>query len=165
MLGEKTQKKTSQEINVVVFEIGGERYGIDVMHVLEVLPIMDILPIPQAPLFVKGMINLRGKPVPIIDLREKVGMVQTEARRIIIVELDKRSIGLMVDNVLDVTRFKPSDIRQVSMVGSEKEYIKGVVDYKNKLLVLLNIEKILTAEEKVALAGIHEKISSESSKG
>ena len=136
--------------------MGNEDYGVDIQTVKEVIRFKAITRLPKAPDFVKGVINLRGDIIPIIDLRERFGMEQkeyTDMTRVIVVEVDGRSIGTVVDSVSHVIRIEEGEIEPPPpCVGKiSEEYIRGVGKVDEKLVVLLNIDRILTAEEKIEL--------------
>lgn len=104
----KEIKEIDEELNQLIsFKIGEEVYGVDILNVKEVIKIKEITSIPKAPTFVKGVINLRGDIIPIIDFREKFGLSNedyTSATRVIVVEIDERLIGMVVDAVSQVIR-------------------------------------------------------------
>ncbi len=141
---------------LISFSMGNEDYGVDIQTVKEVIRFKKITRLPKAPVFVKGVINLRGDIIPIIDLRERFGMEQkeyTDLTRVIVVEVDGRSIGTVVDSVSHVIRIEEGEIEPPPpCVGKiSEEYIRGVGKVGEKLVVLLNINKILTTEEKIEL--------------
>ena len=141
---------------LISFSMGNEDYGVDIQTVKEVIRFREITSLPKAPVFVKGVINLRGDIIPIIDLRERFGMEQkeyTDMTRVIVVEVDGRSIGTVVDSVSHVIRIEEGEIEPPPpCVGKiSEEYIRGVGKVDEKLVVLLNIDRILTAEEKIEL--------------
>ncbi len=141
---------------LISFSMGNEDYGVDIQTVKEVIRFKAITRLPKAPDFVKGVINLRGDIIPIIDLRERFGMEQkeyTDMTRVIVVEVDGRSIGTVVDSVSHVIRIEEGEIEPPPpCVGKiSEEYIRGVGKVDEKLVVLLNIDRILTAEEKIEL--------------
>ncbi len=166
-LREKKTVQAEETLQVVVFQIGDEEYAVDILQVQEIIRPQEIVPMPQAPDFVKGMINLRGHAIPVIDLRERLGVSPSSesneemSTRIIIVKVDEALVGMIVDQVSHVLRIPKSSIEPppATIVGSASEYITGIAKVEDRLIVLLNISKILSAEEKVALAGIHKQLS------
>ncbi len=165
-LREKKAVQTEETLQVVVFQIGEEEYAVDILQVQEIIRPQEIVPMPQAPDFVKGMINLRGHAIPVIDLRERLGVSPSEtsdgsATRIIIVRVEEALVGMIVDEVSHVLRIPKSAIEPppATIVGSASEYITGIAKVEDRLIVLLNISKILSAEERVALVGIHKQLS------
>ena len=140
---------------IISFKIGNEEYGLEILKVKEVIRIKEITKLPKAPDFVKGVINLRGDVIPIIDLRVKFGLIQerySSATRVIVVEVDGKSMGIVVDSVSHVIRIDDDQIENSPLLGGiSKEYIRGVVKLDDRLIVLLNIDKILTTEEKIEI--------------
>ena len=160
-MNEQTRTKAANDKldQLISFAIGDEDYGVDIQTVKEVIRHREITRLPKAPAFVKGVINLRGDVIPIMDLRERFNMEQqeyTSMTRVIVVEVDGRSIGMVVDSVSHVIRIDESQIEPPPpCVGKiSEEYIRGVGKVGEKLIVLLHITKILTAEEKVELGKI-----------
>ena len=141
---------------LISFAISDEDYGVDIQTVKEVIRHREITRLPKAPAFVKGVINLRGDIIPIIDLRERFGMEQqeyTNMTRVIVVEVEGRSVGMVVDSVSHVIRIEEGQIEPPPPCVGKKseEYIRGVGKVDEKLIVLLHITRILTAEEKVEI--------------
>ncbi|MEJ2680274.1 MAG: chemotaxis protein CheW [Gammaproteobacteria bacterium] len=136
----------------VTFKLADETYGINVMQVQEVIRVTDIAPVPGAPNYVLGIINLRGKVVTVIDTRERFGLLtedMTDNSRVVIIEAGKSVIGMLVDSVAEVVYIRQSEIEQTPNVGNEESnrFIQGVC-YKNEtLLILVALDQILTSEE------------------
>jgi len=149
-------------VQVVSFSVGEEDYGINIETVKEVIKVKSITQLPKTPSFVRGVINLRGDVIPIIDLREKFGLQQedyTEMTRVIVVDIDDKSIGMVVDSVSNVINIAQNDIDPPPPLvsGLSEDYLKGVGKVGEELIILLNIDKILTAEEKIDLSSsLHE---------
>ncbi|MBA7664464.1 hypothetical protein ES703_72525 [subsurface metagenome] len=148
---------------LISFMIGKEEYGLEILTVKEVIRIREITKIPKAPVFVKGIINLRGDVIPIIDLREKFGLETEEytiMTRVIIVEVDGKAIGMVVDSVSQVIRIAQSEVEPPPPLigGLSTEYLRGVGKIGEKLIILLNIIKILTTEEKIELKQMEESM-------
>ena len=146
---------------MISFSIGEEDYGVDIQEVKEVIRIREITQLPKAPTFVKGVINLRGDVIPIIDLREKFGLEQqdyTDVTRVIVVEVDGKSIGMVVDRVSNVIKIPQDEIEPPPpLVGDlSGEYLRGIGKLGEKLIVLISIDKILTTDEKIELKKMEE---------
>ncbi|HEB30967.1 MAG TPA: chemotaxis protein CheW [Spirochaetes bacterium] len=159
---EKLKGSVEKLDQMISFNIGEEDYGVNIQTVKEVIRKREITRLPKAPAFVKGVINLRGDIIPIIDLRERFGMEQresTDMTRVIVAEVDGRPIGMVVDSVSHVIRIAQDQIEPPpEMVGGiSEEYLKGVGKVGEQLIVLLNIDRILSATEKVELENIKEK--------
>ncbi len=139
-------------IQLVTFRLQDETYGINVMHVQEVLRITEIAPVPGAPDYVLGIINLRGNVVTVIDTRLRFGLPDdepTDSSRIVIIESDKQVVGIMVDAVAEVVELKESQIDSAPNVGNEESsrYIQGIATMEKGLLIVVDLQKLLTEEE------------------
>lgn len=136
----------------VTFQLEEEAYGINVMQVQEVLPMTEIAPVPGAPPFVMGIINLRGNVVTVIDTRMRFGLTQREpnaACRIVVIETNDQIAGILVDSVAEVVEVKQAEVDTAPNVGNEESarYIYGVVSRGEQLLILIDVNKMLTKEE------------------
>lgn len=136
----------------VTFRLEEETYGINVMQVQEVLPMTEIAPVPGAPPFVMGIINLRGNVVTVIDTRMRFGLMPREPDqgcRIVVIEAGDQVAGILVDSVAEVIEVKESEVDTAPSVGNEESarYIYGVVSRGNDLLILIDVNKMLTREE------------------
>ncbi|TCS82960.1 chemotaxis protein CheW [Tepidibacillus fermentans] len=140
------------EVKVIVFRLDSEEYGVDVQQVKSIERMEHITRVPNTPSFVKGVINLRGVIIPIIDLRNRLGISEKEyndSTRIIIVHVEEMEVGLIVDAANDVIDIPDSAIEPPPKVvgGVEAVYLRGVAKLTNRLLILLNLDKILNADE------------------
>ena len=136
----------------VTFRLDQEKYGINVMQVQEVLRVTEIAPVPGAPEYVLGIINLRGNVVTVIDTRKRFGLEPRElddAARIVIVESNDQVVGIMVDSVAEVVDLKVSEVEAAPNVGTEdsSRFIQGVASQDGELLVIVDLNKLLTDEE------------------
>lgn len=150
------QNNYGSVIQWVTFFIGEEKYGVNVMQVQEVLRYTDIAPVPGAPTYVIGIINLRGNVVTVIDTRSRFGMERREpddSSRIIIIEADKHIFGILVDGVAEVVELSASDIGTSPNVGNDdgSKYIQGVTSKDNHLLILVDLNKFLSDDEKAEM--------------
>ncbi|MBN2140084.1 MAG: chemotaxis protein CheW [Desulfovibrionaceae bacterium] len=154
---EESQVKQDAELmQLVTFSIGDEEFGVDILQVQEIIRTMEITKVPKAPDFVEGVINLRGKVIPIIDLRKRFGMEtrkHDKHTRIIVIEINNTIVGFVVDSVSEVLRIPANTVEPPPPVvsGIESEYISGVGKLTDKLLILLDLNKLLSGEEKEAL--------------
>jgi purine-binding chemotaxis protein CheW len=144
---------------LISFTVGEEDYGVEIQKVKEVIRKKEITRLPKTPPFLRGVINLRGDVIPIIDLREKFGLEQeeqTEMTRVIVVEVDDKSIGMVVDRVSHVIRLSRDDVDPPPPLvgGLSADYLRGVGKLGEKLIVLLDIDRILTEQEKVEIEGL-----------
>jgi purine-binding chemotaxis protein CheW len=136
----------------VTFKLENETYGVNVMQVQEVLRYSDIAPVPGAPPYVLGIINLRGSVVTVIDTRSRFGLMPadiTDNTRVVIIESDKQVIGILVDSVAEVVYMKASEIELAPNVGTDEsaKFIKGVCNRESELLILVDLDKLLSDEE------------------
>ncbi|MEI6413131.1 MAG: chemotaxis protein CheW [Pseudomonadota bacterium] len=139
-------------IQLVTFRLQGELYGINVMQVQEVLRVTEIAPVPGAPSYVLGIINLRGNVVTVIDTRIRFGLDPVEVHeqsRIVIIESDKQVVGMLVDSVAEVVELRMSEVDSAPNVGNEEtsRYIQGVATRDTSLLIVVDLNKLLTEEE------------------
>ena len=136
----------------VTFRLEGETYGVNVMQVQEVLRYTEIAPVPGAPAYVLGIINLRGNVVTVMDTRRRFGLIQgdvTDSTRIVIVETDRHVVGILVDSVAEVVYLRQSEIENPPNTGQDDSarFIQGVCHKNDELLILVELEKLLTGEE------------------
>ncbi|MCG3862527.1 MULTISPECIES: chemotaxis protein CheW [Photobacterium] len=141
-----------QVLQWVTFQLEDETYGINVMQVREVLRYSEIAPVPGAPDYVLGIINLRGNVVTVIDTRSRFGLVPGEISdntRIVIIEAEKQVIGILVDSVAEVVYLRSSEIDSTPSVGTEEsaKFIQGVSNREGQLLILVDLNKLLSDEE------------------
>lgn len=143
-------KKGSDElIQMVGFCLGDEEFGVDIQEIHEINRTVEITPVPRTPPFVEGVINLRGKVVPVINMRTRFQLPLTEKTsqtRIVIVEIDGKIVGMLVDSVTEVLRIPASTIEPPPDIisGIDAEYIRGVAKLQDRLLILLDLGKILS---------------------
>jgi purine-binding chemotaxis protein CheW len=139
-------------LQLVSFRIGSEEYGVEILNVQEIIKLNIITRIPNAPDFVEGVINLRGRVIPVIDLRKRLGLIKKETdkdTRIIISEIDKSTVGFIVDAVSEVIRI-PINVTEAPpeiAAGIESNFIKSVGKLKDSLLILIDLHKMLAINE------------------
>ncbi len=155
---EKQQTSEDPMIQWVTFRLDGETYGINVMQVQEVLRYTEIAPVPGASYHVLGIINLRGNVVTVIDTRLRFGLAQGEINdntRIVIIETGRHVIGIMVDAVAEVVYLRQSEIDITPNIGNDEtaKFIQGVCNKNKELLILIDLDKMLTDEEWAELEG------------
>lgn len=136
----------------VTFRLDGETYGVNVMQVQEVLRYTEVAPVPGAPHYVMGIINLRGNVVTVIDTRNRFGLQDakvTDQSRIVIIEVDTHVIGILVDAVAEVVYLRQSEIETAPNVGNDEnaKFIQGVCNKNDKLLILVELDKLLSDQE------------------
>lgn len=136
----------------LTFVLGDEEYGLEILKVREIIGLMEITSVPQTPVFIKGVINLRGKVIPVIDLRLKFGMEEaepTEETCIIVVDISGAMIGILVDTVSEVLPVTADQIEPAPSFGGSIDtgFILGMGKVKGKVKILLDIDSVLSAEE------------------
>ena len=144
--------KEDEVLRWVTFQLDKEMYGVNVMQVREVLRYSDIAPVPGAPAYVLGIINLRGNVVSVIDTRMRFGLPPAEVTdntRIMIIESERQTVGILVDSVAEVVDLNTKDIDDTPNVGTEEsaKFICGVCNRNDELLILIDLYKLLSEEE------------------
>jgi purine-binding chemotaxis protein CheW len=141
-----------KDIQIVGFRIGRETFGLPIAMVREIVRVPEITSVPNAPDYIEGVINLRGRIIPVVDLRKRFGekVIESSKRnRIVVVELESRCIGLIVNSASEVIKLPPSDIEAPHSVFQEGElnYITGVGKLRGRLVMMLDLSKILQRGE------------------
>ena len=157
--GAEASSKIDEIVQLVTFKLGNEEFALDILKVQEINRIVEITKVPKAPDFVEGVINLRGRVIPIVDIRKKFHLNIREATketRIIVVNIMNKTIGLIVDSVSEVLRINSSTIQPPPplIAGLDSDYIKGVGKLDERLIILLDIDKIFTTGEHKLIEGI-----------
>jgi len=137
---------------VLVFVLGKEEYGVDILKVQEIRGYEKVTPIPAAPAYLKGVVNLRGIIVPVIDLRIKFGLADPKYDSftvVIILRLATRVIGMVVDGVSDVVALAPSEVKPAPQLGSlvDSSFLAGLATQGDRMVLLLDIERFLSSAE------------------
>jgi purine-binding chemotaxis protein CheW len=145
-------------LQLVSFHIGGEEFGLDILRVQEIIRIQDLTRVPNSPDFVDGVINLRGKVIPVVALRKRFGLEQLahdKQTRIVVVEVNGTVLGFIVDSVSEVLRVPASTIEPPPRLGKvEREYVSGVGKLDNRLLILLDVDRLMSESEEASIAGV-----------
>jgi purine-binding chemotaxis protein CheW len=146
-------------MQLVSFRLAQEEYGVEITKVQEIILVGEITRVPQTPPFIKGLINLRSSVIPIVDLRRRFGLEEqaaTDETRIMVVNVAGKTIGIIVDAVSEVLRISHDQIAPPppTVAGLGHEYLTGLVKLENRLLILLDINKILGQEESAAVASM-----------
>ncbi len=159
-LHKETKTQTEELLQLVSFSIGQEEFGLDIQRIQEINRMVEITRVPNSPDFVSGVINLRGKVIPVVDLRKRFGFPGKESdknTRIIVVELGGSVVGFIVDAVREVIRI-PKSVTEPPppiIAGIGSEYVTAVGKLEDRLLILLDLERILQAKEKEQLASVN----------
>ena len=157
MAEEKKETIENELLQLVTFRIGNEEFGFNIFQVREINKMMDVTQIPNSIGAVKGVVNLRGSVIPIVSLREKLGFSEldyTTSTRIIVVEYKNNNIGFIVDEVNEVLRIESSIIEAAPEMTAnvESAFISGIAKLESRLLILLDLDRILIQEEEGLLA-------------
>lgn len=144
------------ELRLVVFKLADETYGVDITGVREIITLQPITRVPGAPEFVEGILNLRGHVIPVLDLRRRFNLPRAEATRearIMVVEVGDHTLGLIVDAVTEVLGVSAETVEPPHelTVGVDVEFLQGVAKLDQRLVVLLNLQRLLHAHERRAL--------------
>ncbi|MCM2357081.1 MAG: chemotaxis protein CheW [Geobacteraceae bacterium] len=140
--------------HLVTFNLAKEEYGVEINSVQEIIRATDITPVPGAPAHVRGVINLRGKIIPVVDLRKRFGLPLTEesdARRIVVVELAEKRLGMLVDSVSQVIRLSSTIVEEIpaEATSMDENYIKGVGKLDDRLIIILDLNRSLLLGDKL----------------
>ncbi len=145
---------TEERMQLVNFSLDGEEYGVEVLKVREIIRMTDITRVPNTLHYIEGVINLRGKVIPVISLRKKFALDSAESdnrTRIIVMEMTSELTGFIVDSVVEVIRISAGEIQPPPSViaGSiDQEYLTGVINREDRLMVMLNVERLFSHEER-----------------
>lgn len=155
-MSEKKEKKIDANLGdllqLVSFKIGKEEFAVDILSIQEIIRTVAVTKVPRAPHFVEGVINLRGKVIPIINLRQRFGLSRidnTKNTRIVVVDISNKVVGLVVDAVSEVLRLPAKTIEPPPpmIAGIDSDYINGVGKLDGRLLILLDISRVLSQQE------------------
>jgi purine-binding chemotaxis protein CheW len=142
---------TMNEIQLVVFDLASEHYGVDISDVREIMRMQNITKVPGAVSYVEGVINLRGKVLPVLDLRKRLGLKvaeQTAESRIVVVDIADGEVGVIVDAVTEVLRVPNSAIEPPSSMVAQgnSDYLRGIAKLTDRLIILLDLNKLLSSK-------------------
>lgn len=155
-----TEKPDSELVQLTAFRVGQEEYVVDIMRVREIIRPVPITKVRKGPRFVEGVINLRGEVIPIVDLRRRFELPaeDTARRRIIILTIEGRVLGLIVDAVTEVVRAPRNTIRGAPGIFNPDQapYFLGVCQYRGRTLLLLNVKNVVASDESIDIVGATE---------
>lgn len=149
--------KEDREVQLVIFQLGREEFAVEVTQVREIIRMQDITRMPKAPSFVEGIINLRGQIIAVLDLAQRLNLEAADRgseTRIIVVEAGDVKVGMIVDSVSEVMRISEEEVEPSPALAADVEavYLKGVVKQDNRLIILLDLTRILATEEMMELS-------------
>jgi purine-binding chemotaxis protein CheW len=162
-MGQAVKAMEQREGKYLTFSLANEEYGIGILKIKEIIGMMAVTTVPRTPAYVKGVINLRGKVIPIIDLRLRFGMAAidyTERTCIIVVEIESESgtvqVGVVVDAVSEVLNVNTGDIENTPQFGisMDTEYILGMAKMEGGVKILIDVDQVLTGEENEAISKV-----------
>ena len=150
MAENSTNSSTEQQL--VMFDLAHEAYGVDIGTVREIIRMQDVTSVPHRPDYVSGVINLRGRITPVVDLRKRFNLPETEISResrIVVVDIDGQDIGMIVDAVTEVLRISADQIEPPSnmIAAGGSDYIVGIAKLESQLVLLLDLERVLTSAQ------------------
>jgi len=152
-------------LKVACLRVGCEYYALDIMCIREIIRAQQVVPVPKAPAFVEGIVNLRKAVIPVVDLRRRFGLPPATGneskRRIVICTIAGRVVGLLVDEVTEVCGFQQAEIRPTPyyLSGPEAEFFPGVCRRGDQLMMLLDLRKLLSNEHEIDLKQAREQLS------
>ena len=149
---------SDEQVQLATFFLGGEEYALDIMRIKEIIHPLRITPVPKVPSFIEGVIELRGAILPIVDLRKRFDLpapAPSRSTKYVIVGIEGRIVGLIVDGVGEVLRIGPGDLRASPLTsGDAAQYFSGVYHTGGRIVMILDIDRILSSQEKISLAGL-----------
>jgi purine-binding chemotaxis protein CheW len=150
------------EKQMVLFELGTETYGLDIATVHEIIRMQPITKVPKAPFYVEGVINLRGRVIPVIDIGKKFGFEKTEEaknNRIVVIKIKDTTLGIIVDAVTEVIRVPVESIDPVSdiVTSGQSDYLMGIAKLPDKMVIILALDKLLSKDEELVDIALNKK--------
>ncbi|MFH1092894.1 MAG: chemotaxis protein CheW [Candidatus Omnitrophota bacterium] len=145
--------KIKEEVQLVVFKIGDEEFGVEINQVREIVKLVSITRMPKAPVFIEGVVNLRGQIITVIDLAKRLDLPstgRTDSTRIMVVEVGEDTVGMIVDSVSEVLRLSTDNIEDTpALIETEvhEKYLRGVGKSEDRLLILLDLNEVLSTDE------------------
>lgn len=154
----------AKDLHIVGFRVGSETFGVSIQTVHEIVRVMEVTAVPDAPVYIEGVINLRGKIIPVVDLRKRFGektITTSKKNRILVAEIGSKMVGLVVDSASEVLKIPPSDVDPPPNVFEEGElnYVTGVGKLGNRLIILVDLTKIMQRGELRRVGEVAEKQS------
>jgi len=148
-------------MKIVIFKMASREYGVDIRQVREVIRMKEIIPVPESSEFVEGVISLRGAVVPVINMRKKFGLenkAREKTNRIIVTHINRQIVGVIVDEVMDVIYTEEGNIAPPDEVLKDAEYLTGVAKTAERLILMMDLEKILSGKEKMNIEKVQKRV-------
>jgi purine-binding chemotaxis protein CheW len=157
---------TSNELQMVVFDLASEYYGVDISDVREIIRMQNITRVPGTPEYMEGVLNLRGKIAPVVDLRKRLNLKvneQTKESRIVVIDIENKDVGVIVDGVTEVLRIPVSSVEPPSqmLTSGDNVHLKGIAKLQDKLVILLDMDSILNDCKSLNMEMIRSEIEAE----
>ena len=154
---QQTHNVTADELlQIVTFQVGKESFGLDILKVHEIIRFQPLTRVPNLPDYVEGVLNLRGKIIPVVGLRQRIGLEKQEANgttKIVVASVKNEVLGFVVDSVSEVLRISSSTVEPAPRLGEVRQkYVSGVGKVENQLLLMLDLDELLSDEESEALS-------------
>lgn len=154
----------AKDLHIVGFRVGSETFGVAIQTVHEIVRVMEVTAVPDAPVYIEGVINLRGKIIPVVDLRKRFGeknITTSKKNRILVAEVGSKMVGLVVDSASEVLKIPPADVDPPPNIFEEGElnYVTGVGKLGNRLIILVDLTKIMQRGELRRVGEVAEKQS------
>ncbi len=146
------ENNNAGETQLVVFDLASEYYGVDIGDVREIIRMQNVTRVPGTPAYMEGVTNLRGKVVPVVDLRKRLNLkvkAQTKESRIVVMDIGGKDVGVIVDGVTEVLRIPLASVEPPSQMvaNSDSAYIRGIAKLEDKLVILLDLDRVLASAE------------------
>lgn len=148
-------------MTLLVFSLAGKEYAIEIKNVSQVIRMKEIIPVPQAPVFVEGVISWHQKVTPLINLRTKLSLSPSDKQqltRIILCKINQDAIGMIVDEVTDVLKADAAAIEPPDQILQEVPYLSGVAKLGKRIILIMDVEKLFSQEDKSGLQGINARV-------
>ena len=158
--GTKSSAPTVDIVQFAALEIGGNTYALDIMRIKGIYNPLPITPVPRAPAFIEGVTELRGAILPVVDMRKRFDAPATlpfnRSVKFVLVAIEKRIVALIVDGVIEVMRIARGDVRAAPPMatGEASPYFSGVLHNKGRIIMIVDLDAILTSSERISLAGV-----------
>jgi purine-binding chemotaxis protein CheW len=150
--------RSDEILQIVSFHVGNEEFGLDILKVQEIIRFQQLTRVPNMPSYVEGVLNLRGKVIPVVGLRQRIGLERqapTQTTKIVVASVKSEVLGFVVDSVSEVLRISSSSVEPTPRLGQvSQKYVAGVGKLDNRLLLLLDLDQLLSAEESTAVAAV-----------
>ena len=149
------------KLNIIEFRLGPHRLGMDVGGITEVVSLKKVMPVPEMPDYIPGVLNVRGDLVPLVDMRVRFGLVPSrEKERAILIRSSLGRVGLVVDSLTGIVAVDEDEIRKppVMFRGLKKKYLLGLTGHGGGIMILLNIDHVLTSEEEILLKQARDRV-------